>query len=220
MSKTYPISPLNKVRQLKRKARYDEETVARILSAGLVAHAAFVQDGAPVVVPMIYGVEGDTVYLHGARKARVVRLLEKTDRLCLNVTLVDAIVIARSAFNSSMNYRSVTVFGRPRLLDSGEEKLHAMRVISEHVMPGRWSELRDPHEREITMTSVIAVTIDTASAKISAGMPDDDAEDYDLPVWAGILPLTSTLGTLEDDGRLQDGVAPSAAVLSMQNRRL
>jgi uncharacterized protein len=220
VSKNYPTTPRNKVRQLPRKARYDRDAVHGILRAGLVAQVAFVQDGAPVVVPMIYGIDGDTVYLHGARKARIVRLLEKSATACLNVTLLDAIVLARSAFNSSMNYRSVTVFGTPRLLEDAGEKLEAMRVISEHTMPGRWSELREPHEREVKMTGVIAMTIDAASAKISSGMPDDEPEDYDIPVWAGILPLNSALGTLQADDRLHAGVQPSDALLSMQHRSL
>jgi uncharacterized protein len=220
VSRAYPTSPRNKVRQLPRKASYDHETVAAILRAGLVAQVGFVQDGLPVVVPMIYGLEGDTLYLHGARKARVVRLLEKSATVCLNVTLVDAIVLARSAFNSSMNYRSATVFGTPRLLENAGEKLHAMRIISEHTMPGRWSELRDPLTREVKMTGVIAMTIETASAKISSGMPDDEPEDYEIPVWAGILPLASTLGALQDDGRVQNGVQPSEALLAMQHRSL
>jgi len=217
---SYPITKQNKVRQLDEKARYDRQTVHMLLDAGLVAHVAFVQDGQPVVVPMIYGREGETVFLHGARKARVIRLLEQTERACLNVTLLDALVLARSSFNSSMNYRSVTVFGRPRLLESEEGKLHAMRVISEHTMPGRWDELRAPHDREVKMTGVIALEIESGSAKVSAKMPDDDPEDYDIPVWAGILPLTTTTGMLQDDGRLLDGVLPSDVVTSMQNRKL
>jgi nitroimidazol reductase NimA-like FMN-containing flavoprotein (pyridoxamine 5'-phosphate oxidase superfamily) len=217
---TYPITKENKVRQLDEKARYDRETIHGLLDAGLVAHVAFVQDGQPVVVPMIYGREGETVFLHGARKSRVVRLLEQTERACLNVTLLDAIVLARSSFNSSMNYRSVTVFGKPRLLESEEGKLHAMRVISEHTMPGRWDELRAPHDREVKMTGVIALEIESGSAKVSAKMPDDDPEDYDIPVWAGILPLTTATGMLQDDGRLLDGVLPSAVVRSLQNRKL
>lgn len=220
MTTTYPVTKQNKVRQLNEKARYDRETVHQLVDAGLVAHVAFIQDGAPVVVPMIYGREGETIYLHGARKARVIRLLEETGRACLNVTLLDAIVLARSSFNSSMNYRSVTIFGRPRILESEGEKLHAMRVISEHTMPGRWDELRAPHDREVKMTGVIALEIEAASAKVSAKMPDDDPEDYDIPVWAGILPLTSSTGELQADGRLLDGVQPSAAVLSMQHRKL
>jgi uncharacterized protein len=217
---TYPISPQNKVRQLKEKARYEKDTVHQLLDSGLVVHAGFVEDGAPVVVPMIYGREGEIVYLHGARKARVIRLLEQTERVCLNVTMLDAIVLARSAFNSSMNYRSVTVFGRPRLLESDEEKLHAMKVISEHTIPGRWDELRAPHDREVKMTGVIAVEVETGSAKISAKMPDDDPEDYDIPVWAGILPLTTRTGALQEDSRLVKGVEPSGVVLAMQHRMI
>ena len=224
MTRSYPTSRRNKVRQLARKASYDRDTVAAILHAGLVAQVGFVQDGAPVVVPMIYGLESksdtDIIYLHGARKARVIRLLEQSATACLNVTLVDAIVLARSAFNSSMNYRSVTAFGTPRLLEDAGEKLHALRIISEHTMPGRWDELRDSHDKEVKMTGVIAMPIDTASAKISTGMPDDEPEDYDYPVWAGILPVESTLGTLQDDGRVQDGVEPSEALLAMQHRSL
>lgn len=220
MTDTFPITPRNEVRQLKEKARYDKDTVHQLLDAGLVANVAFIQDGAPVVVPMIYGREGETVYLHGARKARVIRLLEQTERACVNVTLLDAIVLARSAFNSSMNYRSVTVFGQPRLLRTEEEKLHAMRVISEHTMPGRWDELRAPHDREIKMTGVIALRVETGSAKISAKMPDDDPEDYDIPIWAGILPLTTRTGALQEDGRLLDGVEPSGTVLAMQHQKL
>ena len=194
MTDSYPVRKTNKVRQLNKKAAYDRDTVYRILDAGIVAHVAFVQDGAPIVVPMIFGREGDTIYLHGARKARVIRLLEQTDRASLNVTLLDGIVLARSAFNSSMNYRSVTVFGTPGLIEGREDKLHAMRCIAEHSMPGRWAELRDSHDREVKMTGVIAFEIESASAKISAGQPDDDAEDYSIPVWAGVLPVTTTMG--------------------------
>ncbi len=216
MTSTYKVGRDNKARQLREMASYDKATVYAILDAALVAQVGFVQDGAPVVVPMIFGREDETLYLHGARKARVIRLLEKTDRACVNVTLIDGIVYARSAFNSSMNYRSVTLFGNPKLIDDNDEKLHAMRVISEHTMPGRWDELRDPLEREVKMTGVIALGIDSASAKISSGMPDDEDEDYDIPIWAGILPLESTLTTLRSDDRVLDGVEASAVVRALQ----
>lgn len=220
MSDAYPTDSRNRFRQLKEKGRYDRATVHAILDAGLVAHVAFCQNDAPVVVPMIYGRDGDVLYLHGARKARVVRMLETTDQACVNVTLVDALVLARSAFNSSMNYRSVTVFGRPRLLEAAGEKLAAMKVISEHLMPGRWDELRPPHDREVRMTGVIEMPIDSASAKVSDKMPDDEPEDYEIPVWAGLVPVTAALGEPRDDGRLQPGVGASAAVLALQGRKL
>ncbi len=220
MTAEYATSKLNKVRQLREKGRYDNETVHRILDAGLVAQVAFVEAGNPVVVPMIYGRDGETVFLHGARKARVIRMVEASKSICLNVTLLDGIVLARSAFNSSMNYRSVTVFGTPSMVEAAAEKLRAMKIISEHLMPGRWDELRAPHDKEVKMTGVIAVKIDAASAKVSAGMPVDEPDDYSIPVWAGVLPLISQLQNLKDDDRLLPGVKSSAAVRSLQNRTL
>lgn len=221
MTNDYDISKRNKVRQLRDKASYDRASVHGILDAGIVAHVAFVQDGSPVVVPMLYARDDETIYLHGARKARVIRLLEQTEQASLNVTLLDALVLARSAFNSSMNYRSVTVFGKPELVEDWDAKLRAMHRISEHMMPGRWAELREPLDREIKMTGVISLSIDTASAKISdSPYPDDEDEDYDIPVWAGILPLTSAYAELQDADRLIDGVAPSDAVKALQGKVL
>ena len=220
MSKNYEINKLNKVRQLREKAAYDGDTVHAILDAALVVSAGFVQDAQPVVVPMIFGREGETIYLHGARKARIIRLLEQTEQVCLNVTLVDGIVFARSTFNSSMNYRSATVFGTPRLVDDRDDKLHGLCVISEHTMPGRWDEVRDSLEKEIKMTGVIAFEINSASAKISSGMPDDEDEDYSIPIWAGVLPLQSSLTSLQNDERLIDGVEPSAVVRALEGKVL
>jgi len=217
---SYAIEKQNKVKQLPRKASYDKAAVHAILDVGLVAHVAFTTDDGPVVVPMIYAREGEKIYLHGARKARVIRMLELTDRASLNVTLVDGIVLARSAFNSSMNFRSVTVFGKPGLVENPEEKLHAMHRISEHLMPGRWDELRAPHEREVKMTGVIELPIASASAKISAGEPDDETEDYEIPVWAGVLPVETRLGELVGDSRLLPGADISSAVAALQSRTI
>ena len=221
MGDQYEVSKQNKVRQIREKAAYDRTTVHAVLDAGIVAHVGFVQDGQPVVVPMLYARDGETIYVHGARKARVIRMLEQTAQASLNVTLLDALVLARSAFNSSMNYRSVTVFGKPAFVDDLDRKLHAMRTISEHLMPGRWSELRDPTDKEIKMTGIIAIDIDAASAKISnKPYPEDEDEDYDIPVWAGILPLESRYQSLQDADRLIDGVEPSAAVRALQGKLL
>ena len=217
----YKISKRNKLRQIREKAAYDKKTVHDVLDAGILAHVAFVQEGAPVVVPMLYGREGETIFLHGARKARIIRLLEETDQAALNVTIIDALVLARSAFNSSMNYRSVTVFGRPGLIEDRDAKLHAMHVITEATMPGRWDDLRAPLDKEIKMTGIISLSIDSASAKIANNpFPEDEDEDYGIPVWAGILPMKSTYTELEDADRLIDGVEPSAAVKALQGRSL
>ena len=220
MTDSYTISAENKARQLREKASYDRATVHGILDAGLVIHAAFIQDGNPVVVPMIYGRDGETIYVHGARKARVIRMLESSRRCCLNLTLVDGLVFARSAFNSSMQYRSVTVFGTPRLVEDSAEKLRALKTISEQSMPGRWNELRDSHEKELKMTGVIAVAIDSASAKISAKEPEDEDEDYAIDIWAGVIPIKTQLGSPVDDSKLRPGLEPSAVVTRLAGRTI
>lgn len=220
MDRQYEISNRNRVRQLRDKADYDRATVHAILDSAWFAHVAFVEDGRPVVVPMLYGRDGETIYLHGARKARVIRLLDATGTACLNVTHVDGLVFARSAFNSSLNYRSVTVFGPARLVEDDDRKRHALQVITEAAMPGRWDELRAPHEREIRMTGVIAIDIEAASAKVSNAMPEDEPEDYAEPVWAGILPLEHRLMALEADAHVPDGVEPSVALRAMEGTSL
>ena len=219
MSDSYAIGRRNKVRQLSDKAAYDRKTIHRILDSALIAHVAFVENGQPVVVPMLFGRDGETVYLHGARKARVVRLLESISMACLNITHIDGLVFARSAFNSSLNYRSATLFGSPRLVADDADKLRALRIITEHAMPGRWAELRAPLERELKMTGVIAVEIESASAKVASKMPEDEPEDYALPVWAGVLPIESRCTTLQPDGRLEDGVAPSDALRRLEGKQ-
>jgi nitroimidazol reductase NimA-like FMN-containing flavoprotein (pyridoxamine 5'-phosphate oxidase superfamily) len=221
VSDEYRIDKRNKVRQIREKARYEKKVVHEILDAAVICHVAFVEDGTAVVVPMLYGREGETLYLHGARKARVIRMLEQNEQVSMNVTIVDALVLARSAFNSSMNYRSVTVFGKPRLIDDWDQKLHAMQVITEHAIPGRWNELRAPLDKEVKMTGVIAIDIESASAKISDKQyPEDEAEDYAIPVWAGILPMQSAYTTLRDADRLIDGVEPSAAMRALEGKKL
>jgi len=220
MDKQYGIGERNRIRQLREKAAYDRATVHGILDSALLAHVAFVEDGRPVVVPMLYGRDGETLYLHGARKARIIRLLERTGVACVNVTHVDGLVIARSAFNSSMNYRSVTVFGPARLVDGDREKRHALRIITESTMPGRWEELRPPHDRELLMTGVIAIDIESASAKISDAMPDDEPEDYADRVWAGLLPLEHRFTNLEPDEHVPDDVPPSSALRALEGRKL
>ncbi|MDH3417594.1 MAG: pyridoxamine 5'-phosphate oxidase family protein [Gammaproteobacteria bacterium] len=220
MGNEYPPGKQNKVRQLREKAAYDKTTVHGILDSAMIAHVAFVQDGLPVVVPMLYGRDGETLFLHGARKARVIRLLQSTGTACLNVTHVDGLVYARSAFNSSMSYRSATVFGPTRLIEDSGEKLYALRVISECTMPGRWDELREPLVNEVKKTGIIALNIESASAKISTGMPKDEDDDYGIPIWAGVLPLESRFTTLQSDGRLLEGVQPSSAVRAMEGKKL
>jgi nitroimidazol reductase NimA-like FMN-containing flavoprotein (pyridoxamine 5'-phosphate oxidase superfamily) len=216
----FAVTRRNRVRRLPEKARYDEAAVHAVLDAGLVAQVGFVEAGQPLVIPMLYGRDAGRLFLHGARKARILELLGSGAPACANVTLLDGIVAARSAFNSSMNYRSAVVFGAARALEDGDERLHALRVISEHVLPGRWAELRPPTPRELAMTAVVELRIESASAKVAEGPPQDEAEDYASPVWAGVVPITTRLGRPEGDGRLLPGVEPSRAVAGLEGRRL
>ena len=216
----FAVTRRNRVRRLPEKARYDEAAVHAVLDAGLVAHVGFVDAGQPLVIPMLYGRDAGRLFLHGANKARIAKLLGSGAPVCANVTLLDGIVAARSAFNSSMNYRSAVVFGTGRTLEDEGERLHALRVISEHVLPGRWAELRPPTPRELAMTAVVELQLESASAKIAEGPPQDEATDYALPTWAGVVPIVTTLGRPVDDGRLLAGVELSAAVAALEGRRL
>ncbi len=216
----YEPSERSRVRQLREHAHYDAATVHAILDAGLVAHVGFVQEGEPVVIPMLYAREGETLYLHGASKARITRLLASGTAVCVNVTLLDGLVAARSAFNSSMHYRSAVVFGRARLVAGEGPRLAALRAISEHAMPGRWDELRTPTEQELRATGVLEIAIEAASAKISEGPPEDAEADYAAPVWAGVVPLVSRFGSPVACPRLAAGVGVSPSIARLEGRRL
>jgi len=215
----YPVDARNSLRQQSNHGSYERDAVHAVLDAGLVAHVGFVSDGQPFVMPMLHAREGETLLLHGARRARIVRLLESGAPLCVNVTLLDGIVAARSAFNSSLNYRSATVFGTARLLDDPAERLRALETISERVLPGRWQELRAPTAQELAATGVLAVHIESASAKIASGPPEDEESDYSLPVWAGVVPIVTRLGRPRPDDRVPPGVPMSAAVAALGSRR-
>jgi uncharacterized protein len=190
------------LRRLPKRGSHDATVIYRILDTGFLAHVGFQVDGQPIVIPTLYGRAGDKLYLHGSAASRMLRQLESGVPACINVTLVDGLVLARSAFHHSMNYRSVVVFGTARKIDDPEKKTEALRVISEHLIAGRWQQVRQPNEKELKATTVLEVTIEEASAKVRTGPPIDDEEDYDLPVWAGILPLTVSPGEAVPDERL------------------
>jgi hypothetical protein len=190
---TFEKTRLNQIKRVPKRGHYDKATVYGILDAASVGHVGFSVDDQPFVIPTIYGRDGDTLYLHGATTSRMLVQLQKGLPVCLTVTHIDGLILARSAFHHSMNYRSAVVFGTARLV-SEEDKLHALEVISEQILKGRWSEIRRPNEKELKATSVVALEIEQASAKVRTGPPVDDAEDYDLPIWAGILPIQQVYG--------------------------
>jgi nitroimidazol reductase NimA-like FMN-containing flavoprotein (pyridoxamine 5'-phosphate oxidase superfamily) len=191
MTATIAINERVRVRRMPERGHYDTETIHAILDEALICHAGFVIDGRPVVIPTIHWREGDTLYVHGSAASRMLRSLRDGVDACVTVTLLDGLVLARSAFHHSMNYRSVVVFGKAREV-TGDEKLHALESLVEHVVRGRSKEVRAPNEKELRQTLVLALPIDEASAKIRTGGPVDDEEDYALPVWAGVLPLGLT----------------------------
>jgi nitroimidazol reductase NimA-like FMN-containing flavoprotein (pyridoxamine 5'-phosphate oxidase superfamily) len=190
------------VRRLPKRAVYDREQIYAILDEGYLCHAGFVVEGRPFVIPMGYGRDGDQVYLHGSAGNRVVRAAAQGLDLCITVTLVDGFVLARSAFHHSMNYRSVVMLGKGRMLTDTDEKRAALRSVTNHMLPGRWEEVRQPTEQELQSTGVVALKLDEVSAKVRTGPPLDDEADYSLPVWAGVIPIAANLGDPIPDGRL------------------
>ncbi|HKG14735.1 MAG TPA: pyridoxamine 5'-phosphate oxidase family protein [Pyrinomonadaceae bacterium] len=193
------------LRRLPKRGSFERQTVYDILDEGFVCHVGFVSDGLPVVIPTAYGRVGDRLYLHGARASRMLKTLGAGADVCVNVTLVDGLVLARSAFHHSINYRSVVVFGRAHVVESDAEKVSALLAFTEHVVPGRWDEVREPTRQELDATLVLSLPLEEASAKVRTGPPIDDEEDYELPVWAGVLPLRVNAGEPVSDPRLNEG---------------
>jgi nitroimidazol reductase NimA-like FMN-containing flavoprotein (pyridoxamine 5'-phosphate oxidase superfamily) len=200
------------VRRLPQRASYEREEVYKILDAGFVCHVGFVVAGQPFVIPTAYGRAGDTLYVHGAAASRMLKTLGAGVDACVTVTHVDGLVLARSAFHHSINYRSVVVFGRATVVEGREEKLTALRAFMEHVTPGRWDEVREPNERELNATLVLALPLTEASAKVRTGAPVDDEADLALDVWAGVLPLRVVAGEPLSDPLLKDGTPLSPSV--------
>jgi uncharacterized protein len=188
------------------RGSHDWETIKQILDTGFLAHVGFCVNGQPFVIPTLYGRDGERLYLHGSAASRMLGELETGILACVSVTLVDGLVLARSAFDHSMNYRSVVAFGTARKVAEPEHKLKALRVISEHLIAGRWEDVREPSQKELKATTVLEFSIEEASSKVRSGPPLDDESDYGLPVWAGVLPLEIKSRPPVPDDRLIEGV--------------
>ena len=208
----------SQLRRLPNRGSHEEEVIHRILDEGFLAHVGFQVGAQPFVIPTLYGRDGDTLYLHGSAASRMLRELDTGLPACVTVTLVDGLVLARSAFHHSMNYRSVVAFGTARKIQDPAEKTRALLVISEHLLKGRWKDVRGPSEQELKATAVLRFAIDEASAKVRQGPPLDDEEDYALPVWAGVLPLKLTAQEPVADPRMVDGVAEPEYVRNRRDR--
>jgi nitroimidazol reductase NimA-like FMN-containing flavoprotein (pyridoxamine 5'-phosphate oxidase superfamily) len=195
----YQPTERTQVKRLPKRGKYDQETVFSILDAAFVCHVGFTVDDQPYVIPTNFGRSGDMLYLHGSAASRMLRQLSEGIPVCVTVTHVDGLVLARSAFHHSVNYRSVVILGQARLVEDPAEKMEALRIFTEHVMKGRWNDVRRPTEQELKATTVLALPLDEVSAKVRTGGPIDDEGDYNLPVWAGVLPLTTSVESPEPD---------------------
>lgn len=204
----------NKIKRLPKRGHYDRETIYKILDAGFLCHVGFVAQGQPYVIPTSYGREGDQIYLHGSSKSRMMGSLEQGIPMCMTVTHLDGLVLARSAFHHSMNYRSAILFGTAAEVH-GEEKEKGLYLLSENILKGRWEEVRGPNAKELKATTVLRMTIESASAKIRTGPPGDDEEDYELAVWAGVVPLSLQPGPPEADPLTRKAVPVSASVFNL-----
>ena len=198
-------TPRNEVKRQASRGSYDRDTVYAILDEGYVCHVGFCVDGQPFVIPTLSARIDDSVFIHGSSISRMLKEVEGSE-ICLTVTLTDGIVLARSAFHHSMNYRSAVVFGKGRLISDKKAKISALRSISENLLPGRWEDAREPTPRELQVTSVIEIEIEQASAKIREGDPSDDKDDYSLPIWAGVLPVEVLFGEPVPDSKLSKGI--------------
>jgi uncharacterized protein len=203
-----PRTDRTTVRRLPARGAYDRALIHSILDEGLICHVGFVADGRPFVIPTIHVRAGDRLYIHGSPASRMLKALAGGVEVCITVTLVDGLILARSAFHHSMNYRSVVLFGEARAVDDPAEKARVLQVLAEHLVPGRWRDIRVPTSGELKATSVLSLPIDEASAKVRTGPPVDDEDDYALPIWAGVLPLSIAAGEPVPCPRLLPGIEP------------
>jgi nitroimidazol reductase NimA-like FMN-containing flavoprotein (pyridoxamine 5'-phosphate oxidase superfamily) len=208
-----------RVRRLPKRGAYDRTTIDAILDEGLVCHLGFIHEQRPFVIPTLYARAGDTVYVHGSAASRTLRTLAEGTDACLTVTLVDGLVLARSAFHHSVNYRSVVLFGTATLVSDRDEKLRALEAFTEQMVRGRWADVRVPSAKELRATSVLEMPIDEVSAKLRTGPPVDDEADYALETWAGVLPMGIVAGEPEPDARLETGMEPPGYVTDYRRPR-
>ena len=202
------------LRRLPKRGMFDRETIYKILDEGFVCHVGFTIGGRTFVIPTGYARVGNRLLIHGSSASRMLRAMGDGIEVCATVTLIDGLVLARSAFHHSVNYRSVVVFGAAALVSGEDEKIEALRAFTEHIVPGRWEEVRHPNKSELAATAVLSLPIQEASAKVRTGDPVDAEEDYALDVWAGVIPLKLRADAPKNDARLKIGINPPRYVLN------
>lgn len=205
-----------KLKRLPKRGAFDRETIYSILDEGFICHVGFTVDGQTFVIPTGYARIGDNLLIHGSAASRMMRNLANGIDVCVTVTLIDGLVLARSAFHHSVNYRSVVIFGKAKLVEDEDEKFKALHAFTEHIVPNRWNEIREPNAKELKATTVLRLPIEEASAKTRTGNPVDDAEDYNLKVWAGVIPLKIRADQPEEDSQLKEGISAPDYVLNYE----
>jgi nitroimidazol reductase NimA-like FMN-containing flavoprotein (pyridoxamine 5'-phosphate oxidase superfamily) len=215
----FPQTQRTTLKRLPKRGVYDRQLVYGILDEGFICHVGFAVEGQPFVIPTGYARVNEQLLIHGSQVSRMLRTLSSGIDVCVTVTLVDGLVLARSAFHHSINYRSVVMFGRATIVDDREAKLAALFAFSEQVIPGRWNDVREPSEQELKATTVLSLPLVEVSAKVRIGPPIDDDEDYALNVWAGVLPLKITAGPPVNDPRLPDSIEPPSYALKYSREK-
>ena len=218
LPETFPPTERTRVVREPHRGFFDCETIYKILDEGFVCHVGFTMDGQPYVIPTMFARVGDAIYFHGSAASRMLRGVSSGLAVCVTVTLIDGLVLARSVFNHSMNYRSVVALGKATLVDAPEEKLAALRAFTEKILPGRWDDVRQPSEKELKATSILRLPLSEVSAKMRTGPVQDDEEDYALPVWAGLLPLRLAASEPVRDARCQPGLQVPGSVAGFDRR--
>jgi uncharacterized protein len=206
MPDNFSVTERTRVVREPQRAIYDREVIYKILDEGFICHVGFAVDGQPFVIPTMFARVGDAIYFHGSAASRMLRNVSAGISVCVTVTLIDGLVLARSVFNHSMNYRSVVALGKATLVDAGAEKLQALHAFTEKILPGRWEEARQPNEKELKATSILRLDLNEVSAKVRVGPPEDDAEDYALGIWAGVMPMELKVGAPIRDERCDTGI--------------
>ena len=214
MSENIEQTERTKLKRIPKRGAFERETINKILDEAFICHVGFTADDQTFVIPTAYARSGSDLLIHGSAASRMMRNLSNAIDVCVTITLIDGLVLARSAFHHSMNYRSVVIFGTAQIVEEEREKYEALRLFTEHILPNRWSEIREPNSKELKATTVLKLAITEASAKIRTGNPSDDEEDYNLNVWAGVIPLELTAGKPIDDDRLKEGIPAPGYVLN------
>ena len=211
------MSERTKVHRLPDRGFYDFETITKILDDTFICHIGFVVENQPYVIPTCFGRENDEIFFHGAKGSRMLKAIKNGSDICITVTILDGIVLARSAFHHSVNYRSVVILGKAKEISESSEKEKALQIITEHIMPGRWNDVRKPNAKELNTTTVLSLNINEASAKIREGAPKDDEEDMDLEIWAGVLPLKIAPQEPIQDSKLKDNILLPGYLSNLKN---